>query len=829
MAIEYVGGVSSSRNGNSNATTTQSLTTLTGGLASQPAAGDLVLVVCVVGSQGRNASQAISGYTTIGTQLNPTAATYDTSLQVSYKIMTSTPDTSITIPAQGNVADGQAWAVQVFRGVAPGTIFDVSSVSATGTATGRFDAAAITPSTAGTWIVIAGGGAAATGAAYTAPSGFATNWVAPAAGADTNDAMAAMGYYTGWTSGSYNPAAVGGGTTGATDSWAVWTMALQPAKIIDVTEATPTISGTNGPVGDESCNFTQASLTASAQTVILDESVTVTSAAPTITPTTLTLEKMADPASLSVSGQAVVLDEAVVFTKAALSVSGQTVVMDESATVGNASLSLSPQDVALDKTGGTNTDCPVDSASLSVVGQTVVQDESIATLTPASLSVSGQAVAGDESCNFAQAALQPQGSTITGDEGLPFTQAALSTSASVVALDEGATVGAASPTIAGSVVIGDESATVGNASLSISGSSIVGDESVTVTSAALSVAGSTIALDKTSGSDTNCAVDSASLSVTGTTLTIERVADAASLSVSGQTVALSIDSNRYIDVTPAALTITGTTITREVMSNPAALSVSGQTIELVAIRGIVVSPATLSFQGQDIGRVFGQRYLTADPTPLTTSGQWITLLQEKEYDEATLSVVGQSFTSWDFGILVTEGTLSVAGSVLALDVYTTASVNVTAASLTFATQDVTMPTTQQPLPPLDVDHASLTIDGQNVILERPPLDVVAASLTIQGTDMVMSPPQGGRAILVDSCSLFVDGEQGLELELRGSFTVNVTHAQLTLTGIVVGVYKDVITSNEGKIDGRDEWMIDTAGGGVILYAKNGGYYVVSKD
>ena len=237
MPITYVGGVSSSRNGNSNATTTQSLTGLSGGVASQPAEGDVVVVVCVGGSQGRNPDQSISGYTTIGTQLNPNTQTYDTSLQVSYKRMTSTPDTSITIPAQGNIADGQAWAVMVFRGVHATTPLDVSAVSASGTGTGRFDAAQITPTTGGSWIIIAGGGSAATGSAYTAPADFSTNWQAPSAGADTNDAMAAMGYYTGWSSGAYNPAAVTGGTTNSVDSWASWTIALRP----EFPTAAPTI------------------------------------------------------------------------------------------------------------------------------------------------------------------------------------------------------------------------------------------------------------------------------------------------------------------------------------------------------------------------------------------------------------------------------------------------------------------------------------------------------------------------------------------------------------------------------------------------------------
>jgi len=244
VAIEFVGGLSSSRNGNSNATTSQSLTSLSGGIASAPAEGDLVIVACAVGSQDRNSDQAISGYSTLGTQLNRSDDTYDASMQVSYKVMGSSPDTSITIPAQGNAADGQAWAVMVFRGVDPDTPFDVASVSATGNNTARFDAPAITPSTAGAWIVIAGGGASSNGTTlYTAPTGFTDDWLA-ANGADTNDGSVGMGYYTGWTSGSYNPDVVGGGSTNTANSWVAWTMALRPAA----NEATGSLASSIGDV-----------------------------------------------------------------------------------------------------------------------------------------------------------------------------------------------------------------------------------------------------------------------------------------------------------------------------------------------------------------------------------------------------------------------------------------------------------------------------------------------------------------------------------------------------------------------------------------------------
>lgn len=234
--ISYVGGVAGSRAG-STSTTSQSLTSLTGGSDSAPQEGDLVVVTVGVGSQGRNPDCAISGWSTVGTQLSITVDTYDTSLQVSYKFMTSSPDTSVTIPSSGNIADGQAWAIHVFRGVDPTTPLDVAVVTATGNNTARFDAGPITPTTAGAWVLICGAGAASSNTtAYTAPSGYTTNW-RQANGADTNDCQVGAGYYTGWTSGEHNPGVVGGGSTNTANSWAAFTLALRPA-------ADPPVEGT---------------------------------------------------------------------------------------------------------------------------------------------------------------------------------------------------------------------------------------------------------------------------------------------------------------------------------------------------------------------------------------------------------------------------------------------------------------------------------------------------------------------------------------------------------------------------------------------------------
>jgi len=235
MAISYVGGVQGGRAG-ATTTTTQSLSgTLTGGSNTSPSAGDLVVVFCATGSDGTGAptSQDISGnnngaYTGLTFQ-STSATTYDSGSEVSYKIQGGTVDTTVTIPSSGNARNAQRWVVHVFRGVDATTPLDVTSTYATGTATGRPNPALIAPTTAGAWICAFYASAAATGTAYTAPTDFATDWLGGTT-ADNADCMTGGGYYTGWTSGNYDPAAItAGGTTNAADSWTATTIALRPA------------------------------------------------------------------------------------------------------------------------------------------------------------------------------------------------------------------------------------------------------------------------------------------------------------------------------------------------------------------------------------------------------------------------------------------------------------------------------------------------------------------------------------------------------------------------------------------------------------------------
>lgn len=141
--------------------------------------------------------------------------------------MGGTPDTTVTIPGTGNNAFAESYAIQAFRGVDQTTPMDVTAVSAGGTGTGRPNPGSINWSTSGTWTVIAGCGAAGTGATYTAPANYTTDFLT-ANGADTTDSMIGAGYRTS-PADPEDPAAYTGGTTNATDSWTAYTLALREA------------------------------------------------------------------------------------------------------------------------------------------------------------------------------------------------------------------------------------------------------------------------------------------------------------------------------------------------------------------------------------------------------------------------------------------------------------------------------------------------------------------------------------------------------------------------------------------------------------------------
>ena len=92
-----------------------SLTTLSGGVASEPREGDIVIVaIGISGSTDR--SYRISGYTQISDQFQ--TDTYGINLQVGWKVMGPTPDTFVTITGHtGDINDSLVVAAMVFAGV----------------------------------------------------------------------------------------------------------------------------------------------------------------------------------------------------------------------------------------------------------------------------------------------------------------------------------------------------------------------------------------------------------------------------------------------------------------------------------------------------------------------------------------------------------------------------------------------------------------------------------------------------------------------------------------------------------------------------------------
>jgi hypothetical protein len=258
MALQYVGGQVAGRTNPSSGVAVNYA--LTGGLASTPSIGDFVIVTCVTGSAAGNPAMTVTApgtWSNIGL-LNQSAQTADTSLDVSYKFLASGETTSLTIPGTTNNAWAEAYAIQVWRGADPTTPLNVTPVSAGGTGTGRPDPASITPTASGSVVIICGGGAAATGADYVAPTNFTTNFLT-ATGADTTDAMVGMGYWTGWSSGAVNPAAYTGGTTGATDSWASYTLVLQPVQVVTHSCTGAMTAGTGALAGTASSATTRSS------------------------------------------------------------------------------------------------------------------------------------------------------------------------------------------------------------------------------------------------------------------------------------------------------------------------------------------------------------------------------------------------------------------------------------------------------------------------------------------------------------------------------------------------------------------------------------------
>jgi hypothetical protein len=235
-SIQYVGGRTFAFAGTTSDVSISLNETLTGGLATTPSAGDLVIVYFGTGSTadrdlviGRTGGFTPIPYTEVAELFSND--TFDTNLAVAYRRLTGglSGDTFL-VPITGgtlNTADAGVVAIQVWRGVDAVTPLDVTQTTATGGNTVLCDPPAITPTTNGAIIVSGGAGAHSSGT-QTFSSSDLTEFLTVGQD-DTNDATIGLGYHV-WTSGAFDPAQFTfSGKDGTTFSWAAVTLALRPS------------------------------------------------------------------------------------------------------------------------------------------------------------------------------------------------------------------------------------------------------------------------------------------------------------------------------------------------------------------------------------------------------------------------------------------------------------------------------------------------------------------------------------------------------------------------------------------------------------------------
>ena len=230
-----------------------SLTSLTGGSDSAAAAGDLVIVAEGWGGTANgNPGVGTAGYAEVA-DLHGND-TRDANFSVSWKIMSSTPDTTVSCNGSGTAGNGTACVVHVWRGADQTTTIDVTTTSTTGTNAATINSPSITPSTSGAYVLSLGLGTAAASAgdtSITAPTGYGNQ-------ADINGNGTSVSCEVGiaskaWTSGAEDPAAWTNITTSTSYSWGAATVAIRPAFAPTVTtqdesSVTQTTATANGNI-----------------------------------------------------------------------------------------------------------------------------------------------------------------------------------------------------------------------------------------------------------------------------------------------------------------------------------------------------------------------------------------------------------------------------------------------------------------------------------------------------------------------------------------------------------------------------------------------------
>ena len=189
-----------------------SLTDLTGGIASAPAADDLVELFMASGSVSNRAIGETTGtYTTYMAKLYVNL-TEDLNFYAAYKVMGSTPDTQLTVTNTQNGGDAAAVLIKVWRYVDPVNPIDVAVVVTSGN-NGQPVPGAITPAQPNAVISVVGAGAAGNAVAADFTSSDLSDFISLLR--NNTHSVSIAGGRKDWTAGAFTAAQFGGGNNAA--------------------------------------------------------------------------------------------------------------------------------------------------------------------------------------------------------------------------------------------------------------------------------------------------------------------------------------------------------------------------------------------------------------------------------------------------------------------------------------------------------------------------------------------------------------------------------------------------------------------------------------
>jgi hypothetical protein len=213
-------------------TTSMTLSGLTGGIGTDPAAGDLVVVFRASGTTAnRTLTVTTSGYTSDSSRnVGSAGAPNRISEVLAYKVMGGSPDTSVAWAGAGVSDEVNTTTVAVFRKVDPTTPLDVALVAVSGLGVSAPNPGSITPTTAGTKVVAFSCTGYPASAGNLALSGGGMTQIA--AGSELSSNLRAISWHIGisdWTSGALDLPALTFGRSDATDNSLSIVLALRKA------------------------------------------------------------------------------------------------------------------------------------------------------------------------------------------------------------------------------------------------------------------------------------------------------------------------------------------------------------------------------------------------------------------------------------------------------------------------------------------------------------------------------------------------------------------------------------------------------------------------